>query len=91
MGRGECQVIKKKFFDLVNGNNTELTAGEDFDLFKRISRHGKILFAKDLCVYESPRRYRKIGYSGVTWLWIKNSLSIIFRNKSLSKDWEQVR
>lgn len=91
MGRGECQVIKKKYFDLVNGNNTDLTAGEDFDLFKRISRHGKILFAKRLCVYESPRRYRKIGYSGVTWLWIKNSLSIIFRNKSLSKDWEQVR
>ena len=91
MGRGECQVIKKKYFELVNGNNTELTAGEDFDLFKRISRHGKILFAKRLCVYESPRRYRKIGYSGVTWLWIKNSLSIIFRNKSLSKDWEQVR
>ncbi len=91
MGRGECQIIKKKYFDLVGGNNAELSAGEDFDLFKRISNHGKILFAKDLCIYESPRRYRKLGYSGVTWLWIKNSISIIFRNKSLSKEWEQVR
>jgi glycosyltransferase involved in cell wall biosynthesis len=91
MGRGECQVIKKTFFDLVKGNNTALSAGEDFDLFKRISRYGKILFAKDLCIYESPRRYRKLGYSGVTWLWIKNSISIIFKNKSLSKEWEQVR
>jgi len=91
MGRGECQIIKKKYFDLVGGNNPELTAGEDFDLFKRISKHGKILFAKDLCVYESPRRYRKIGYTGVTWLWIKNSISIILKNKSLSKEWEQVR
>jgi len=91
MGRGECQVIRKKYFDMVNGNNSLLTAGEDFDLFKRISRHGKILFAKDLCIYESPRRYRKIGYCGVTWLWIKNSISIIFKNKSLSKEWEQVR
>jgi glycosyltransferase involved in cell wall biosynthesis len=91
MGRGECQVIKKKYFELVNGNNEDLDAGEDFDLFKRIINHGKILFAKDLCIYESPRRYRKLGYSGVTWSWIKNSISIIFRNKSLSKEWEQVR
>jgi len=91
MGRGECQVIKKKYFELVNGNNEVLDAGEDFDLFKRIRKHGKILFAKDICIYESPRRYRKLGYSGVTWSWIKNSISIIFRNKSLSKEWEQVR
>lgn len=91
MGRGECQVIKKKYFNLVNGNNENLDAGEDFDLFKRIRKHGKILFANDLCIYESPRRYRKYGYSGVTWSWLKNAVSIIFRNKSLSKEWEQVR
>ena len=91
MGRGECQVIRRKFFEIVNGNNINLSAGEDFDLFKRIRKHGKILFANDLCIYESPRRYRKLGYSGVTWSWIKNSISIIFKNKSLSKEWEQVR
>jgi glycosyltransferase involved in cell wall biosynthesis len=91
MGRGECQVIKRKFFELVGGNNVQLDAGEDFDLFKRIRRHGKILFTNDICIYESPRRYRKLGYSGVTWSWIRNSISIIFRNKSLSKEWEQVR
>ncbi len=91
MGRGECQVIKKKYFELVNGNNEKLDAGEDFDLFKRIRKHGKILFAKDICIYESPRRYRKLGYTGVTWSWTKNAISIILRNKSLSKEWEQVR
>ncbi len=73
------------------GTILSLSAGEDFDLFKRIRKHGKILFANNLCVYESPRRYRKLGYSGVTWSWIKNSISIIFKNKSLSKEWEQVR
>lgn len=91
MGRGECQIIKRKFFVLVGGNNVKLDAGEDFDLFKRIRRHGKILFTNDICIYESPRRYRKLGYGGVTWSWIKNSISIIFKNKSLSKEWEQVR
>ena len=91
MGRGECQVIKRKYFELVEGNNINLDAGEDFDLFKGIRKHGNILFANNLCIYESPRRYRKLGYSGVTWSWIKNSISIIFRNRSLSKEWEQVR
>jgi len=91
MGRGECQIIKRKYFEIVNGNNESLDAGEDFDLFKRIAKHGRILFAKDLCIYESPRRYRKLGYMGVTWSWIKNSISIMLRNKSISKEWEQVR
>jgi glycosyltransferase involved in cell wall biosynthesis len=91
MGRGECQVIKKEFFMKVGGNNENLDAGEDFDLFKRIRKSGKILFANDLCIYESPRRYRKLGYLGVTWSWIKNSVSIVLRNKSISKEWEQVR
>ena len=91
MGRGECQIIKKGFFELVNGNNEALDAGEDFDLFKRIGKHGKIFFTNELCVYESPRRYRKLGYNGVTWSWIKNSISIVLKNKSLSKEWEQVR
>jgi glycosyltransferase involved in cell wall biosynthesis len=91
MGRGECQVIRKDIFNKVGGNRENLTAGEDFDLFKRIRRHGKILFAKELCIYESPRRYRKIGYWNVTALWFKNSVSVVLKKKSLSREWEQVR
>jgi len=91
MGRGECQVVRKDIFNKVGGNRENLTAGEDFDLFKRIRRHGKILFAKELCIYESPRRYRKIGYWNVTALWFKNSVSVVLKKKSLSREWEQVR
>ncbi|MDR3610514.1 MAG: glycosyltransferase [Ignavibacteriaceae bacterium] len=91
MGRGECQVIRKNIFQVVNGNNEDLAAGEDFDLFRRIRKHGDILFTNKIAVYESPRRYRKIGYWGVSWSWIKNSVSVIIRNQSISKEWEQVR
>jgi glycosyltransferase involved in cell wall biosynthesis len=91
MGRGECQVIRKEIFNKVCGYSEILAAGEDFDLFRRIRRLGKILFATELNVYESPRRYRKLGYRGVTFSWIKNSVSVILRNKSLSQEWEQVR
>lgn len=91
MGRGECQVIRKEVFDKVGGNQEHLTAGEDFDLYRRIKMSGKILFADELCVYESPRRYRKLGYFNVTFSWLKNSVSVVLKKKSLSVEWEQVR
>jgi glycosyltransferase involved in cell wall biosynthesis len=91
MGRGECQVIRREVFNQVNGYSELLAAGEDFDLFRRIRKLGKILFTTEVCVYESPRRFRKFGYKGVTFSWIKNGFSVLFRNKSLSKEWEQVR
>ncbi len=92
MGRGECQVVKRNIFNEVGGYNTQLAAGEDFDLFRRIRNSGqKILFNRNFIVYESPRRYRKLGYLGVASLWTKNAVSILLKNKSISKVWEQVR
>ncbi len=91
MGRGECQVIRKEIFKQAGGYNESLAAGEDFDLFRKIRRQGKILFTTDICVYESPRRFRKLGYSGVSLSWLRNGISVFIRNKSISKEWEQVR
>jgi glycosyltransferase involved in cell wall biosynthesis len=91
MGRGECQVVRKSIFKKVNGNNEKMAAGEDFDLFRRIKKYGDILFTDKISVYESPRRYRKLGYIGVSWSWAKNGLSVLFKNRSISKEWEQVR
>ncbi len=91
MGRGECQIIRREVFQKMNGYNEKLAAGEDFDLFKRIRKHGKILFTNKINVYESPRRFRKFGYANVTWSWLKNSVSVVIKHKSISKVWEQVR
>lgn len=91
MGRGECQVVRKNIFERVGGYNENLAAGEDFDLFKRVRKIGKILHSRDFCVYESPRRYRKFGYLNVYKMWFFNSFYVIFKNKSLADEWEQVR
>lgn len=91
MGRGECQIIRKEIFNTVGGFNSQLAAGEDFDLFRRIRKKGKILFANNLTVYESPRRYRKLGYMNVVLSWTKNAFSVFFKNRSISKEWEEVR
>ncbi len=91
MGRGECHIIRKEIFTKLGGYNENFAAGEDFDLYRRISSEGEILFTKKIRVYESPRRFRKRGYFSVTWMWIKNGVSVWFKNKSISKIWEQVR
>lgn len=91
MGRGECQVIRASAFRRVRGYDAAYTAGEDFDLYRRLRRLGPIPFLNDCMVYESPRRYRKYGYLRVVWDWFRNAISVMFARKSVSDEWEQVR
>lgn len=91
MGRGECQIVRRNAFDVIHGYNESLAAGEDFDLYQRLHSRGKIKFDSKLLVYESPRRYRKFGYIKVYSEWVKNGLSVLFKKKSVSDVWEEVR
>ncbi|MGA9364106.1 MAG: glycosyltransferase [Bacteroidota bacterium] len=90
-GRGECQVIKRSAFFGVGGYDERLAAGEDFDLYRRLARRGKIKYVEDVKAYESPRRYRRLGYLRVTCSWFLNALSIILLRRSFSREWEPVR
>jgi glycosyltransferase involved in cell wall biosynthesis len=91
MGRGECHIIRREAFVKANGYNEILGAGEDFELYTKLRKIGKIKFCKKLLVYESPRRYRRYGYVKVFYDWAKNSIWITLFKKSLSKEWEAVR
>lgn len=91
MGRGECHIIKKYVLNKVGTYSEALAAAEDFDLYKRIRKHGKILFKRNIFIYESPRRYRRRGHFYILFSWLFNSISLIINNKSLSQEWEQVR
>lgn len=91
MGRGECHIIKRNYFENLGGYDENLYAGEDYDLYKRLRRKGNIVFAKNLVVYESPRRYRKLGYPKVIYNWLINSVFVTLFKKSVSKEWEPVR
>ena len=91
MGRGECQVIRRSVFEKLGGYNCKIVAGEDFDLYRRIAKQGKIKFAKDLHVYESPRRFRKYGYIKTISFWLLNSVYVMLFNRSASKEWETIR
>lgn len=91
MGRGECNVVKREVFFSINGYNDKLVAGEDFELYVRLRRLGKIINVYGVKIYESPRRYRKYGYLRTIALWFFNSVSIILFKKSISSKWDMVR
>ncbi|MFP4369075.1 MAG: glycosyltransferase [Candidatus Kapaibacterium sp.] len=91
MGRGECQIVRRDVFKRVNGYNQHIVAGEDFDLYRRIAAIGEVSFAKEIHIYESPRRFRKYGYIRTVFYWTLNSLSVWFFGKSVSQEWEAVR
>ena len=91
MGRGECHIMKRETFECVHGYSAHIAAGEDYDMFRRLKRLGRIRFLKDVVVYESPRRYRKYGYAYVTASWFMNFLAVQFLRRSILNEWKPVR
>lgn len=91
MGRGECHVMKREIFHKIGGYASGIAAGEDYDLFRRLDKLGRIKFLKDIIVYESPRRYRKYGYTYVTASWFMNFLAVFFFRRSILSEWKPVR
>lgn len=91
MARGECHVLLRKHFENAGGYNENLAAGEDFDLYRRLRKFGKIYYCSEMPVYESPRRYRALGYARVLLQWANNAIWIILFNKSYRKSWDVVR
>lgn len=91
MGRGECHIILRERFLEAGGYDERIVAGEDFDLYRRLRKNGKVVFRNDLIVYESPRRYRKYGYFKVFKDWTMNSISVLLFDRSVSSKWEAVR
>ena len=91
MGRGECHIMKREVFENVKGYAAGIAAGEDYDMFRRLEKIGRIKFLKDVVVYESPRRYRKYGYAYVTASWFMNFLAVQLIRRSILDEWKPVR
>ncbi len=91
MARGECHIVRRSVFEALGGYNQAMAAGEDYDLFRRLRRQGKIVFLPGVVLYESPRRFREYGYTRVVAMWTKNALAVIRKNRSDSDHWEPVR
>lgn len=91
MGRGECHIMTREVFDRVDGYADRIAAGEDYDMFRRLVRVGRVRFLRELVVYESPRRYRRYGYLFVTLSWFFNFLAVFFLRRSILSEWKPIR
>jgi len=89
--QGKFFAVKKEFFQRINGFNEDLPCLEDHDLAFRLSNLGKVVFIRDLTVYEFPRRFRKVGLLKVVITWSMDYLSFMLKGKPISNIWPAVR
>ncbi len=89
--RGEFFAVKKSEFLKINGFNENMPCLEDHDLALRLAKRGKFSFMKELTVYESLRRFRKLGFSKVLGTWFMDYVSFVLRKKPVSEVWQPVR
>jgi glycosyltransferase involved in cell wall biosynthesis len=88
---GEFQMISAHQFRRVGGFNPTLTAAEDMDLFRRLSKVGRTRFENGLTVYHTGRRAHAVGWRKLVLEWGANSVSVFLFRKSVSKEWREVR
>ncbi len=89
--RGEFFAVRKSAFKEARGFNETMPCLEDHDLANRLSKLGRFVFISDLTVYESLRRFRKLGFYRVIGTWLSDYISFIFRGKPISPEWKPVR
>ncbi len=85
--RGGCQIIRSTYFNRIKGYNERYVAAEDVDIFRRLRKIGKTNILNSLKVYESPRRYRKFGYTNVLYRWFMNWAYTLLFKRSFSAKW----
>jgi glycosyltransferase involved in cell wall biosynthesis len=90
-GRGECQIIRKAAFKKAGGYKEYLVAGEDFEMYSRLKKIGRIAYLWDLLALESPRRFRKLGYIRLYILYTLNSICVKLFDRAFSKEWTPIR
>ncbi len=88
---GEFQMVRMNAFKKIGGFSEQLVAGEDNEFFRHLATLGRTLSYGKLCVRHSLRRAHKLGWLRIYCIWIKNGLSVMFRNKAAYKEWTIVR
>jgi len=89
--RGEFFAVRRREFLKANGFDERMPCLEDHDLAYRLSKRGKFVFIKELTVYESLRRFRKLGLPKVVRTWLIDYLSFMLHRKTVSKVWQPIR
>jgi glycosyltransferase involved in cell wall biosynthesis len=90
-GGCEFYMFSNMLFQKIGGFREDLVAAEDYDIFMRMAKVAKTRLEPSLTVYHTGRHSRKIGWPKLLWTWFINMMSLIFRDRSYSKVWKEVR
>jgi len=88
---GTFIAVRKTYFDMIGGFDEHLVCLEDGDLAYRLSSLGKFVFIKDMFVYESLRRFRRIGLFNTVKAWFQNWLFYILTGNVVVEEWKPIR
>ncbi len=89
--RGEFFAVRKTAFTKVKGFDENMPCLEDHELASRLAKVGKVVFIPDLTVYESLRRFTKLGFLRVVGTWLMDYVCFMIRRRPVSKVWQPVR
>ena len=89
--RGEFLAVRRKAFQQIEGFNETMPCLEDHDFAYRLSKLGRFAFISDLTVYESLRRFKKLGFGRVVGTWMTDYIFFSLRGKPLSQEWKPAR
>jgi len=90
--QGGNAMIKKSALDKADGYDLSIAFyGEDTMTAKRLEPYGKIKFVMDLDLHSSPRRLKDQGVFSTSWLYLKNYLSVTFKNRAVTNTYKDFR
>jgi cellulose synthase/poly-beta-1,6-N-acetylglucosamine synthase-like glycosyltransferase len=84
---GEFQAIRRDAFAKLHGYSESLPAGEDNDLFLRLSRLGRTQIDLRVTAYTDNRRVQQLGWPRLLRLWAVNYCSVAFLHRSHAREW----
>ncbi|MDD5721129.1 MAG: glycosyltransferase family A protein [Candidatus Pacebacteria bacterium] len=84
-------VIKKETLKKIGGFDTTIFYGDDTNIARRASKHGKVKFKLGFVVYSSARRMHGQGMAKTTFIYILNFFSQVFTKKSVTKSYKDIR
>ncbi len=88
---GEFQMMRAETFKKLGGYNEKLVASEDVELFRRLTKLGRVKLDHKLVVMHSGRRAHKIGWPHLLSLWFLNTVWMSFAGRAYTKEWKPIR
>jgi glycosyltransferase involved in cell wall biosynthesis len=84
--------IRRSVLDSMGGfDRTIGFYGEDVDIGRRATRHGRILFSRTLIMPTSGRRMTMEGFGRIATIYLANYLSIVWRGRPITRAYRDIR